>query len=86
MKVEVLGTGCAKCEKLAANAKQAIAALGIDIPVDKVTDLDAIMSYGVMMTPALAIDGEVKITGKVPDAGEIQKMIEAAAEGRSTAC
>lgn len=80
MKVQVLGTGCAKCHKLEANAKKAVADLGIDAQVEKVTDLDAIMSYGVMMTPALAIDGEVKTVGRVPDPGEIAKMISAAAE------
>lgn len=80
MKVEVLGTGCAKCHKLEENVKKAIASLGIDAQVEKVTDLNAIMSYGVMMTPALAINGEVKIVGKVPDAGEIGKLIAAAAE------
>ena len=81
MKVEVLGTGCAKCEKLAANAKKAIADLGIDAQVEKVSDLDAIMSYGVMMTPALVIDGQVKTAGKVPEASEIGKMIIVATEG-----
>ena len=83
MKVEVLGTGCAKCEKLAANAKQAIVDLGIDVQVEKVSDIGAIVSYGVMMTPALVIDGQVKTTGKVPDASEIGKMIVATEGGDS---
>lgn len=86
MKVEVLGTGCAKCQKLEANAKKAVADLGIDAQVEKVSDLNAIMSYGVMMTPALAIDGEVKVVGKVPDATEIGKMIAAAAEEKGASC
>lgn len=86
VKVEVLGTGCAKCQKLEANAKKAVADLGIDAQVEKVSDLDSIMSYGVMMTPALAIDGEVKIMGKVPDAAEIGKMISAAADEKGSAC
>jgi small redox-active disulfide protein 2 len=82
VKVEVLGTGCAKCEKLEANAKKAVADLGIDAQVEKVSDLEAIMSYGVMMTPALAIDGEVKVVGRVPNAAEIGKMIAAVAQQR----
>jgi len=86
VKVEVLGTGCAKCQKLEANAKQAVADLGIDAQVEKVSDLDAIMSFGVMMTPALAIDGEVKIMGKVPDPAEIAKLIKRAAEEREGSC
>jgi small redox-active disulfide protein 2 len=80
VKVEVLGTGCAKCEKLAANAKKAVADLGIDAQVEKVSDLDIIASYGVMMTPALVIDGQVKTAGRVPDASDIGRMIVAATE------
>lgn len=78
MKIEVLGTGCAKCRKLEANVKQAVTDLGSDAQVEKVSDLESIMSYGVMMTPALVIDGEVKVMGKVPDAAEIGRMIAAA--------
>jgi small redox-active disulfide protein 2 len=70
MKIQVLGTGCAKCKQLTANAEQAVAALGLDAKVEKVEDLREIMKLGVMTTPALVVDGVVKSTGKVlsPDA------------------
>jgi small redox-active disulfide protein 2 len=75
MKIQVLGTGCAKCHKLEANVRAAVAELGSDAQVEKVEDLAAITSYGVMMTPALAIDGDVKIMGKVPGVEEIKGLI-----------
>lgn len=70
MKIQVLGTGCAKCRQLTANAEQAVAALGLDAKVEKVEDLREIMKLGVMTTPALVVDGVVKSAGKVlsPDA------------------
>ncbi len=80
MKIEILGTGCAKCQKLEANAKEAVSKLSLEAQIEKVTDLEAIMSYGVMMTPALAIDGEVKTVGKVPDVAEITTLITTAAQ------
>lgn len=75
IKIQVLGTGCAKCEKLAANAKQAADNLGLDYELEKVTDLNKIMGFGVMTTPALAIDGKVLVTGKVPSSTDIEKLI-----------
>jgi small redox-active disulfide protein 2 len=75
MKVQILGTGCAKCEKLAANAEAAIEQLQIDATVEKVTDIMEITSFGVMMTPALAVDGQVKVVGKVPSAEEIKQLL-----------
>ncbi len=75
-KIQVLGTGCAKCEKLAENTKQAADILGIEYEMEKVTGLNEIMAFGVMTTPALAVDGQVVIVGKVPSAVEIKKMIE----------
>lgn len=66
MKIQILGTGCPKCEKLAKVAEQAARELGIEYKLEKVTDLNSIMSFGVMLTPALVIDGEVKVSGKVP--------------------
>ena len=73
MKIQVLGTGCAKCEKLAENAKQAASDAGIDCEVEKITDMTKIMSMGVMMTPALAVDGVVKVVGKIPSPEDIKK-------------
>ena len=74
-KIQILGTGCPKCEKLAANADDAARALGIEYTVEKVKDITEIMKFGVMMTPALAIDGQVKVAGKVVDAETIKTML-----------
>jgi len=65
MKVQILGSGCTKCKLLEQHAREAVAELGSDATVEKVTDMDDIMEMGVMMTPALAIDGVVKSVGKV---------------------
>lgn len=75
-KIQVLGTGCAKCTKLAANAEAAAQALGIEYELEKVTDINDIMAFGVMMTPALALDGQVKASGKVLDVAEIQELLQ----------
>ena len=74
-KVQVLGTGCAKCEKLAENTQKALDILGSDYELVKVTDINEIVGFGVMMTPALAVDGIVKVTGKVPSVDEIRDII-----------
>lgn len=74
-KMQVLGTGCPKCKKLAENAEAAIQDTGIDCVVEKVTDINEIMKFGVMLTPALAIDGQVKVVGKVPSPDEIKKLL-----------
>ena len=75
-KIQVLGTGCAKCEKLAGNAEAAAKAAGIEYELEKITDLNKIMEMGVMITPALAVDGEIKVSGKVPDVDAIKSMLE----------
>jgi small redox-active disulfide protein 2 len=74
-KLQILGTGCPKCEKLAENAEAAAKAAGIEYELDKVTDVNEIMKMGVMMTPALAVDGKVKVVGKVPDPEQIRDML-----------
>ena len=74
-KVQILGTGCAKCQKLAENAKAAADALGIEYELEKVTQIDQIMKFGVMFTPALAVDGVVKVSGKVPDVAAIKAWL-----------
>ena len=76
VKLQVLGTGCPKCNKLAENAKAAADELGIEYELEKVTKINDIMAFGVMMTPALAVDGVVKVVGKVPSAEEIKGMIQ----------
>jgi small redox-active disulfide protein 2 len=75
-KIKILGTGCARCEKLAEVAKKAAESAGIEYRLDKIQDLQEIMKYGVMMTPALVIDGVVKSVGKVPSTDEIKKMLK----------
>jgi small redox-active disulfide protein 2 len=74
-KIQILGAGCPKCKKLAETAEAAAKALGLEYELTKVTDIKEIMKFGVMMTPALVVDGKVKIVGKVPAADEIIKML-----------
>jgi len=74
-KIQILGTGCPKCKKLAENDEAAAKSAGVDYEMEKVTDLNAIMAFGVMMTPALAVDGVVKVAGKVPEPVEIVKLL-----------
>ena len=75
MKIEVLGPGCARCQTLAGNAKTAVEGLGLECKIVKVTDMNEIVSRGVMITPALAIDGAVKTMGKVISVKEIQALL-----------
>ena len=74
-KIQVLGTGCPKCKKLAEHAEAAAKQAGIDYELEKVTQINDIMKMGVMMTPALAVDGVVKVVGKVPSPEEIVGML-----------
>ena len=74
-KLQILGTGCPKCKKLAENAEAAAKDLGIEYKIEKVTNITEIMNFGVMMTPALAVDGQVKAVGKVLSADEIKKIL-----------
>jgi len=75
-KLQILGTGCPKCKKLAENAEAAAKALGIEYEIEKVTDINEIMKFGVMTTPALAIDGEVKVVGRVAGTEDIKGMLK----------
>ena len=74
-KLQILGTGCPKCNDLAAKTQEAAKELGMEYELVKVSDINDIMSFGVMMTPALAVDGEVKVSGKVPGVNEIKDLI-----------
>jgi small redox-active disulfide protein 2 len=74
-KLQILGTGCAKCKKLAELTEQAAKSLGTECEIEKVSDVREIMKFGVLVTPALAVDGEVKFAGKVPSVDEIKEMI-----------
>ena len=75
MKIEVLGTGCAKCKTLYENVKKAVEESGANAEVVKVEDIPSIMKYGVMSTPALVIDGQVKFSGKVPGVAELKGLL-----------
>lgn len=75
MKIQILGTGCPKCKQLTSNAEQAVKETGTDAVIEKVSDLQEIMQFGVMMTPALAIDGEVKSVGKLLTPAEITGLL-----------
>jgi small redox-active disulfide protein 2 len=74
--IQVLGPGCPKCKKMAENAEAAAQALGVEYHLEKITDLTSIMNFGVMMTPALVVDGQVKVVGKVPDVEAIKAMLK----------
>ena len=76
MKIQVLGTGCQKCEKLAESAAKAASELNLNCEIEKITDLNQIMGFGVMLTPALAIEGEVKVVGKVPSVEALKKLLK----------
>ena len=75
MEIKILGTGCPKCKKLEANTKEALKQLGIPATVEKVTNLNDIMQYNVMMTPGLVVDGEVKASGKVLSVDKLKGII-----------
>ena len=74
-KIQVLGTGCAKCNMLVDNVKKIADSMGIEYQLEKVEDINKIMEFGVMMTPGLVVDGVVKASGKVPKDDEIKEMI-----------
>ncbi|MFH0795585.1 MAG: thioredoxin family protein [Candidatus Omnitrophota bacterium] len=76
MKIEILGMGCPKCKALAANVEEAVKELGVEAEIVKVTEISQIMNYGVMMTPALVVDGEVKSAGKVLIKEEVKKILQ----------
>ncbi len=75
MKIEILGPGCSRCKTLAANTEAAAKKLGLDFELVKVTEIDKMMEYGVMMTPALVIDGKVALSGKVPGEAEVTSIL-----------
>jgi len=76
VKIEILGTGCPKCKKTKELTKEVVNELGVSAEIIEVTDINKIINYGVMITPALVIDGNVKVAGKIPSKPEIAKWIE----------
>jgi small redox-active disulfide protein 2 len=75
MKIQVLGTGCSKCQLLAKHVEQAVRDLSLECEIEKVTDIQQIMKFGVMMTPGLAVDGKVKLVGRVPAVSELVTIL-----------
>lgn len=76
MKLQILGTGCAKCNALTAATKAAADRLGLEYELEKVTDFMRFADFGVMITPALVVDGKLKVAGKVPSDAELEKMLK----------
>ena len=76
MKLQILGTGCPKCQKLTETAEAAAKELGVEYEIEKVKDIEKIMAFGVMMTPALAVNGEVKVSGKLPSVDDVKEMLK----------
>jgi len=75
-KIQILGTGCPKCKKLAENAEAAAKQLGVEYEIEKVTDINDIMKFGVMITPAIAVDGNVKVAGKVASVEQLKEILK----------
>ena len=75
MKLQILGTGCANCRRLTAATEEAANNLGLDYELEKVEDIDSIVAFGVMRTPALAVDGAVKVSGRVPSVTELESLL-----------
>ena len=78
MKIQILGTGCAKCKTLTVNAEKAVQELGLKVEIEKVTGIQDIMKFQILMTPSLVIDGQVKTAGRVPSTAEIKQFLLAA--------
>jgi small redox-active disulfide protein 2 len=76
MKIEILGTGCPKCKKLEALVRATVDKLGLDAEITHVHDMDEILSYNVMMTPALVVDGQVKLSGRLPSGDQLEKLLQ----------
>jgi len=76
MEIKILGTGCPNCQRLEANTKKALEESGLEAQIEKVTEIEDIMSYGVMGTPALVVDGEIKLYGRVADVKEIIELLK----------
>lgn len=74
--IKILGSGCSNCKKLEANVRQAIEELKIEATVEKVTDIEAMMAYGIMSTPALVVDGQVRLSGRVPSPEDLKKYLD----------
>jgi small redox-active disulfide protein 2 len=74
-KIEIIGTGCMKCKRLAKNVEKAVAEMNLDAEIRKVEDITEIMDKGIMLTPALMVDGELKVSGRVADVAELKRIL-----------
>jgi small redox-active disulfide protein 2 len=74
-KLQILGTGCSKCKRLTEQVEQAAKELGIEHQIERVTDIEQIISFGGMTTPALAVDGQIKVAGNIPSVDELKRLI-----------
>lgn len=79
MEIKILGSGCAKCDTLEQTTRKAVETLGLDATIEHVTDFAQIMSFGVMTTPALVVDGQVKVAGRVPSVEDVAKLLQSSA-------
>ncbi len=82
MKIQILGTGCAKCKTLASNAEKAVKELGLNTEVEKVTGIEEILKFQILLTPGLVIDGQVMAAGRVPSTEEIKQMLATSSRGK----
>ena len=76
MEIKILGAGCPKCQKLEAMVRVVVDKLGLDAEIIHIHDIDKILSYNIMMTPALVVDGVVKLSGKLPSADKLEQMLQ----------
>ena len=76
MEIKILGTGCAKCKQLEKTVREAVDEMGLDAEVEKVTEFVDIMSYGIMSTPGLVVNGEVRLAGRLPKLAEVKSILE----------
>ncbi len=82
MKIQILGTGCPRCKALAANAEKAVKELGLNAEIEKVTGIQEILKFEILMTPGLVIDGKVRAAGRVPSTDEIKQLLAASRESQ----
>jgi small redox-active disulfide protein 2 len=76
MKIQILGSGCPKCKQTEANTKQAAKELGLDVEIEKITDINEITDFGIIATPGLAVNGKVKFSGKIPSIEEVKEVLK----------
>lgn len=81
IKLQILGTGCPKCKMLSEHAERAAQELGLDYEIEKITNIEEILAFGALATPALAVDGEIKVVGRVPTTARLKEMLSGSGAG-----